>query len=712
MMKPRIVKTLILLMLAMPALLYGQKLLTIDDLSSPSLFPAPLRNLQWLPVQNKFSFIKDNTLMIGQPDQKEDQSVVTLQKLNESLTEAGLGTTKRFPEITWLNEDLFRFMYGNTLVTYSLANQQCARILDWPKGTDNAEFDPTGLGVAYTMDDNVYITTIQNTTRVTSDGGNGIVNGRTVHRNEFGISNGIFWSPMGNKLAFYRKDESMVTQYPLVNTDARVAEVNYIRYPMAGMTSEQVTVGIYEIGSGAVIFIKSGEPADQFLTNVTWSPDETAIYIAVLNRAQNYLKLNRYNATTGELESTIFEEKSDYYVEPEHGPLFIPNRSDQFIWQSERNGWNHIYLYDITGKLLKRFTSGNWMVTSVDGFDPFGNLLYFYSTEVSPIESHYFVYDLKKDKITRITSVNGTHNVKRSFDGKFYIDQYSNYNGIAFQTDLLDQKGKVVKTLLANNDPLKEYLKAEIRIDTLLASDSTRLYYRMILPPGFDPSKKYPVFFYLYGGPHNQLVTNSWLGGAGLFLLSMAHKGYIVFSMDNRGSANRGFYFESIIHRKVGKIESEDQMKGVEFLRSLPYVDAGRMCIHGWSYGGFMTITMMQRYPDVFKVAVAGGPVIDWKYYEVMYGERYMDTPEENPMGYQESSLMNSIDSLKGRLLIIQGTMDDVVVWQHSQQYLKESVAKKKLVDYYIYPGHEHNVRGTDRIHLYRKIDQYISDHL
>ncbi len=690
----------------------GQKTLEIEDVMNPFLYPAQLSGLQWMGNSYQYTWVKDNNLMIGGPLLKEDKILLSLDTLNDAMSVAGFKNLRRFPFIIWIDENTFRFNYGASLITFSLLTGKATKIHTLPEETDNVETEPKTLSAAYTVNDNVFVTIGGKETQVTFDGGNGIVNGKTVHRNEFGISNGLFWSPAGNLLAFYRKDESMVTEYPLVDIEPRTAEVITTRYPMAGMTSEEVKVGVFDIRSGKTVFLNTGEPAEQYLTNVTWSPDEKKIYIAILNRGQNHLKLNCYDAATGSFEKTLFEETSSLYVEPENGPLFLPNNPKQFIWQSERNGWNHLYLYDTEGKLLKRFTSGNWMVTRIDGFDKSGNMLYFHSTEVSPIEDHVYQLDLKKGRIIQVSSVRGSHSVQPSADGKYFIDQYSNNGGIASRIDLLDQKGKMLKTLLQNEDPLREYEKAEVLIDTLFADDGTPLYYRMILPPGFDRNMKYPVFLYLYGGPHNQLISDSWLGGAGLFLTYMAHKGYIVFSLDNRGSANRGYDFESVIHRKLGQTESEDQMKGVEYLLSLPYVDKERMGIHGWSYGGFMTITMMQKYPGVFKAGVAGGPVIDWKYYEVMYGERYMDTPEENPMGYENANLINSVDDLKGRLLIIQGTMDDVVVWQHSLAYLKKCIEKGKLVDYFVYPGHGHNVRGPDRLHLFKKIEQYMSDHL
>jgi dipeptidyl-peptidase 4 len=691
---------------------FSQKKLTLDDIANPAHYPAQKQNLQWISSTNQYSWIHQNTLMTSDPLRKEEVTLLTLDQLNADITAAGLSNMRRFPSVTWVDEVSFRFMFGSTPVVYNTKFRKAKIYYTLPDGAENTEIEPNTMAVAYTIEDNLFISKGEFQMQVTLDGGDGIVNGKTVHRNEFGISDGIFWSPNGNLLAFYRKDESMVTQYPLVDVDPRIAQVKYSRYPMAGMTSEQVTVGVYDLRTGKTVFLKTGEPADQYLTNVTWSPDEKQIYIAVLNREQNHMQLNRYNASSGDFELTLFEERSDMYVEPENGPLFLPGNPKQFIWQSERNGWNHLYLYETDGKLLKRFTSGNWMVTHVDGFDKTGNLLYFYSTAISPIESHCFQLDLKREQITRITTVQGTHRVQFSKDGKYFIDQYSNAKEMVNQIDLIDSKGKVLKTLLENSDPLQAFAKAEMVISTLQAEDGTTLYYRMLLPPGFDQTKQYPVFYYLYGGPHNQLISDTWLGGAGLFLNYMAHQGYIVFSLDNRGTANRGFEFESAIHRKLGRHESEDQMVGVRYLHSLPYVDKARMGIQGWSYGGFMAITMMQKFPGVFKAGVAGGPVVDWKYYEIMYGERYMDSPEENPMGYANASLLNSIDSLQGRLLIIHGTMDDVVVWQHSLAYLKKSVEKKKLIDYFVYPGHEHNVRGADRLHLHMKIAQYMEDHL
>jgi dipeptidyl-peptidase-4 len=288
----------------------------------------------------------------------------------------------------------------------------------------------------------------------------------------------------------------------------------------------------------------------------------------------------------------------------------------------------------------------------------------------------------------------------------------SNYTDIAREYRLYSTKGKMLKVLKENRSPLKDFNVGETTISTLEADDGTDLYYRLIKPANFDSTKKYPVLVYVYGGPHAQLVTDSWMGGSGFFLQNMAAKGYVVFTLDNRGSANRGFAFESIVHRQLGVTEMKDQMVGVEFLKTLSYVDTARFGVDGWSFGGFMTTSLMTEHAETFKVGVAGGPVIDWKYYEIMYGERYMDTPEENPEGYKNANLLNKVDKLEGRLMLIHGTMDPTVVWQHSLKFLEECVKQQKQVDYFVYPGHEHNVRGMDRLHLETKIARYFDDFL
>ncbi|MCF8299225.1 MAG: S9 family peptidase [Saprospiraceae bacterium] len=689
-----------------------KKLLQIDDaMKNASVYPASMNQIQWMGETDYFTFVEKNNLYQRKASQSSDKKVYKLEEINKALNEYDLEALKRFPQINWVENNAFLFDYQNNIFIYNVDSKVLKKANSYPEKAEGVEIADHTNFIAYTKENNLFISINGEEIAVTNDENTGIKNGQTVHRSEFGIEDGIFWSPSGKLLAFYRKDETIVTDYPLVDIESRVASLENTKYPMAGETNEEVTVGIYYPESKKTIFLKTGEPKTQYLTNVTWSPDEKQIYIAVLNRDQNHMKLNVYDSQNGDFIKTLFEEKNERYVEPEHGPIFLPENNDKFLWYSERDGWNHLYLYNTKGELIKQLTKGNWLVTDFLGFDKGDENAYFMSTIASPIEDHLCSVNLKSSKINKITSKTGTHNILLSVDKKYAIDIYSSTT-VAREYLLLDNKGKVIQTLQENVDPLKDYNLGKTEIFTIKAEDGTELYCRMIKPMNFDAKKKYPVLVYVYGGPHAQMITDSWLGGAGLWLNYMAQQGYLIWTLDNRGSANRGFEFESCIHRNLGTLEVEDQMAGVEYLKTLPYVDAKRIGVDGWSYGGFMTISLMLKNPGVFKVGCAGGPVIDWKWYEIMYGERYMDTPQDNPDGYKNASLLNYVDKLDGRLLLIHGTMDPTVVWQNSLAFIKKCVDEEKLVDYFVYPGHEHNVRGMDRVHLWRKIEQYFDDNL
>jgi dipeptidyl-peptidase-4 len=576
---------------------------------------------------------------------------------------------------------------------------------------ENMDFEPTTNRLAYTKENNLYISSNGKVVAVTADTNKGIVNGKTVHRNEFGIKGGTFWSPKGNLLAFYRMDETMVTEYPLVNIDERIAKAEYIRYPMAGMASHHVTVGVYNPDKNQVVFLKTGEPAEQYLTNISWSPDEKYIYIAVLNRDQNHLWLNKYDAITGDFVKTLFEETDNEYVEPLNGLVFMKTNPSQFIWQSRRDGFNHLYQYDTDGNLIRQITKGQWEVTAFQGFDPKETKIFYTSTKESPLERHLYSIEFKSGKSQKYTSGEGTHTTYTSPDGKFILDRLSSLT-IGSRTVLIGEKSDSPRLIAEDVNPLKDYKLGKTSLVTLKSDDGCDLFGRLILPLDFDASKKYPVLVYVYGGPHSQLVSNTWLGGVNLYFNYLATKGYIVWTLDNHGTSNRGADFEQKIHRKLGDIESADQMIGVAYLKSLPFVDATRIGIDGWSYGGFLTLTLKLRNPGVFKVATCGGPVIDWKYYEIMYGERYMDTPEQNPEGYKKASILNYVDKLEGKLLVIHGAQDNTVVWQNSLQFIQTCIQKGEQVDYFVYPQHEHNVSGTDRLHLFRKLAEYYDQNL
>jgi dipeptidyl-peptidase-4 len=481
---------------------------------------------------------------------------------------------------------------------------------------------------------------------------------------------------------------------------------------MSGMASEHISLGVYNISTNSSLFIEKDDAiSEKYLTNITWSPDESSIYIQVLNRLQNHMKLNKYSVKDGSLAKTLFEEQNDKYMEPLNPLLFLNKTPVQFIYQSRRDGFNHAYLYTTEGTLVNQLTSGNFEITDILLLDSNDNLFYT-STEESPIEQHAYKLNTRTGQKAKLTRDAGTHKVMVNQNSKYCIDTYSS-TLVPRVINIISATGKIEQNLLTAQNPLKNFNMPEMQLATLKAADGkTDLYYRLIKPIDFDSNNKYPAIIYVYGGPHTQLVTNSWLGGARLWDHMMAQKGYVVLTVDSRGSSNRGLEFENIIHRQCGIVEMQDQLEGVKLLKQLGYVDMDRVGVHGWSYGGFITLTMMVNNPGMFKTGVAGGPVTDWKYYEVMYGERYMDMPSENPVGYEKTSLLSQAKNLKGKLLIIHGAVDPTVVWQNSLDFIQECIKNQVPVDYFVYPLSEHNVRGYDRIHLMGKITDYFEDHL
>jgi dipeptidyl-peptidase-4 len=689
------------------------KQLTIEEaVLGYHLYPERINGLKWRNEQTYTYVEKWSQIVQENIKTKEKTTIVKLEELNRAMQSNGIREMRYIADYEWYSKNAISFFNDVYHVVYNVETKK----IEFDNTTDdrakNLHFCKANKSVAYTVENNLYMADENDASFVTLDKDKGIVNGDAyVHRQEFGIDKGVFWSPKGNYLAFYRKDETMVADYPIVNITTRIATEEKIKYPMAGETSEQVTLGIYNVNEAENVFMKTKHD-DHYLTRITWDPSENFVYIAELNRGQNHMSLNKYDVKTGKFITTLFEEKHPKYVEPEHDMIFMKTKPNQFLWFSERDGYNHLYLFNTSGKLLKQVTKGEWVVTEFLGFDAKEKNIFIQATKESPIERHIYKVNLKSGKMLRLTSEKGTHNAIFNNSHSYFVDSYTSTT-VPRQINIVDASGKTVKNILTASNPLKDYKLGEMNIGNIKAADGkTDLYYRIIKPVDFDPNKKYPVVVYVYGGPHAQLVNNRWLGGAGLWDYYMAQKGYIMFTLDNRGSANRGLEFENIIHRHCGQIEMADQMKGVEYLKNLPYVDQEKIGVDGWSYGGFMTTSLMVNHPETFKVGCAGGPVIDWKFYEVMYGERYMDTPQENPEGYKQTSLLNQAENLKGRLLIIHGTVDPVVVWQNSLSFIEECVKKGVQLDYFVYPGHEHNVRGKDRVHLMQKITRYFDDFL
>ena len=594
-------------------------------------------------------------------------------------------------------------------------------------GQEANDWNSVSKATAYVEDYQLFVVDAEGKKhQLSNDGSREIVYGQSVHRNEFGITKGTFWSPDGQRLAFYRMDQSMVADYPQVDIFPREATYEPDKYPMAGMTSHQVTVGVYDLQTKKTVYLKTPQGSvcgdsvavstPVYFTNIAWSPDAKTIYMFELNRDQNDCRLVSYDAVTGERKAELYRETSDKYVEPLHPIQFLPWDATKFIMQSQRDGYNHLYLYNKEGKMLSQLTSGPWVVMDVLGFNTKQKSILISSNEANPLQRNTWLVDVKTGRRTLLDNGQGVHRATPSASGLWYSDTYSEPT-VPRNIDVVCVAGgsKAVKStrLLTAPDPWAAYQQPIFENGTIKAADGkTDLYYRMVKPADFNPSKKYPTVIYVYGGPHAHNVEASWHWYSRTWETYMAQKGYVLFILDNRGSENRGRDFEQVTFRQLGQVEMQDQMRGVAYLRSLPYVDISRLGVHGWSYGGFMTISLMLNYPDVFKVGVAGGPVIDWKWYEVMYGERYMDTPQQNPEGYAKTSLINKAGNLKGRLQIITGYNDNTVVPQHCLSFLDACVKAGTQPDFFAYPGEEHNMRGHASVHLHERITRYFEDYL
>lgn len=696
------------------------KLLTVEDVvlnSYSKLLPANLKQLNWIPSTDNYAYVDDKgsnpSLVEYKIKSNEPDTIITLNELNNLFTQLNLSKLNNFPQIIWNDKNSFNFWNNNDWLIYDIKNKKLTKVNSVDKEAENKTVAPNSKYIAFTKANNLFVSLNHSKTiQITYESDTNIVCGQAVHRNEFGIESGIFWSPKSNYIAFYRMDQTMVTNYPLVDISYTPARLKNIKYPMAGQTSHHVTIGIYDVNSGKITWLKTGEPLDQYLTCLSWSPDEKYFYVAHLNRDQNHLQLKKYNVSTGELIKILFEERNDKYVEPENPLIFLPNSSDKFLWYSERDGFNHLYLYDTEGNLIRQVTSGNWVITNFNGFDKSGENIFITTTKESPLERHVYKVNIKTGKIEKLTKEPGVHFIITNTDYNFFIDTYSNVKTPRI-INILNSKGELVKNLLTAENPLKDYKIGETKIFSIKNDEGIELYCRMILPPDFDENKKYPVIVYVYGGPHAQEVTNAFgFGRYFLWFYMMAQKGFIIFTLDNRGSANRGLAFEQATFRRLGTIEIKDQMTGINYLKTLPYIDTTRFGVFGWSYGGFMTTSLMLRTNNTFKVGVGGGAVIDWKYYEVMYTERYMDTPQTNLEGYNEASLLNYVNNLNGKLLLVHGTSDPVVVWQNTLSFVKKAIELNKPLDYFPYIGHAHGVIGKDALHLYTKITNYFLDNL
>lgn len=683
------------------------KLLTMEEtILSRELSPAsyPVR---WVAQSDSYSITDGTAIVAVNARSGKRSTVITLEELNRLLS----ADFKAFPAYSFEDENTLVVISNGVRSTIDLRRSSIVASSRVPEGVANLTRQPgKGGRYAYTRANNLYYFDGENEHAVTEYEDRSIVCGQSVSRNEFGITGGIFFAPDASKIAFYRKDESRVTDFPLVDITTRTGSLRNIKYPMNGMASERVDLGIYDIATARTVYLTVTDfDEERYLTNITWAPDAKHIYVQVLDRRQKNMHLNMYDVTTGRLVKQLLTEHNDRFVEPQCPLVFLRNDPSRFIYTTDnRDGYYNLYLCDHEGN-VKRLTATDADVRYVAQN---GRYVYYTSAEVSPVENHLFKVDIVTGRSTRLTPDEGWHNVSVSHSGRYFLDDYSSLR-VPRIVEMRSTENRLSRELFRAPDPTEGYAYADIELGTVKSADGKYdNYYRLIKPLGFDPAKKYPAILYVYGGPHSQMVRNSYQAQLRRWEMYMAQRGYVVFVMDNRGTSNRGAEYEKAIHKQCGQCEMQDQMAGMKWLMSHPWVDRDRIGVHGWSYGGYMTISLMTNYPDVFKVGVAGGPVIDWKWYEVMYGERYMETPETNAEGFEKVSLLNRAADLKGKLLICQGAMDGTVVWQHSLNFVRKCIESNVQVDYFPYPLAEHNVFGKDAVHLHNKISDYFEQYL
>ena len=738
--------------IALPDNVMAQKKFTLEDLNFGG------KNFQNMRAENRYTtwwgdqivhLDKDKCTIVN-PNTLKETTLFTLDDINNIPSKSNIDRTVRslyqvsFPSA---NQPLVQIATGKELLTVNFKTKWIEDAIEIVPGTQVQAYNKVSGAMAYVLKDQLFVCDkTGNINQLTTDGSRNIVYGEAVHRNEFGIKGGLFWSPSGNRLAFYRMDQSMVTDYPLVHIpevdwkpakgESRIATPEPTKYPMAGEKTHNVTVGVYDINTKKTIFLDAGDPTDRYFTNIQWSPDSKTIYMFELNRDQNDCRLvaynaesgkkiarepcqsakigGAYNAESGKQIAELYRETDAKYVEPTHPILFLPWNANQFVMLSQKDGYAHLYLFNKDGKQIKQITKGNWVVMDVLGFNNKAKSIVYVSNECSPMQRNTWAVNVENGTRTLLDNGKGYHYATLSDGGKYLVDNYTEPS-VPRKIDIITigTKRPAIKNWLAAKDPWAGYSVPEYSSGSLKADDGTTdLYWRMVKPVGFDPSKKYPTVVYVYGGPHAHNVDASWHYGSRSWETYMAQKGYLLFIIDNRGSENRGKAFEQATFRQLGQVEMRDQMQGVKYLKTLPFVDADRIGVHGWSFGGFMTISLITNYPETFKVGVAGGPVIDWKWYEAMYGERYMDTPETNPEGYAKTSLLPKAKELKGKLQIITGLNDPVVLPQHCLTFIKACIAAGTQPDFFVYPGEPHNMRGHQSVHLHERITQYFEDYL
>ncbi len=581
-----------------------------------------------------------------------------------------------------------------------------------------ALMSPDGKKVAYVFENNIYVKDLDKNTeiRITSDGKiNSIINGIPdwVYEEEFSFNRAFSWSPDGKYISFLRLDETNVKEFSMAMYGTLYPTEYKYKYPKAGEANSIVTLHVYEVATGKTIKVDCGNETDQYIPRTLWTKTPGVLSFVRMNRLQNKYELFMADASNG-ISTVIYSEENKTYIEITDD-LTYTDDGKYFFKISDRSGYNHIYMYDMHGTLVSQITNGNWDVDAFKGYDPIKKMVYYTSSETSPTQRDLYAVSLDGKIKNRLTSENGTNDVEFSSNYKYFVDSYSNANFPTTYT-LYDNNGKKIRVIQDNEEILQKTKDANFskkEFFTCKTSDGVELNGWMIKPADFDPSKKYPVLMSVYGGPGSQEVLDRW-DYYQVWHQHLASKGYIIVSVDNRGTGARGAEFRKCTYRKLGNIETIDQIEAAKYLGSLPYVDAGRIGIWGWSFGGYLSTLCLEKGAGVFKMAVAVAPVTNWRYYDSIYTERYNGLPQDNAEGYDDNSPINHTKKIKGKFLLCHGTADDNVHFQNSMELVTKLVEANKQFESQFYPNSNHGIyagRNT-RYHLFSRMTTFITENL
>ena len=706
--------------------------LTVDRIyGPPSLSGHLTRGIAWSPDGKRLSYLdakgggKDGKteLWALDPSTGERSRLISSDKLESifpapaskqsQATGAGRHAASQYQ---WApNGQALLFDGSDALAWFDLKTQTGRVLVSGKEELTDVKISPDSKFVSFIRDHNIWlVSTADGQERSFTTGGTEPVRKGEldwVYPEELELYTAYWWSPDSSAIAYLEMTESKVSQFPLVNFESYSGEADMQRYPVAGGANPIVRVLVAKISGGEPCVMDIGANSDIYIPRVNWLPDSRHIAIQRLNREQNVLDLLDADPATGKT-STLLTEKDPYWINVSDD-LYFFHDGKRFLWSSERTGYRHLYLYDLAGKQISQLTKGDWEVSHVEHVDEAKGVVYFTATEKSPTERHLYRVGLDGAGFARITKEDGFHSVNFSPDATHYVDTYSNAMTPPRQ-DLYRADGTKSSTLNENKvEALAQFHLSPVEFSTVKARDGVSLNCFLIKPPNFDPAKKYPVIVYTYGGPHAQVVVNAWTGSSLLWHEMMAQKGYVIFALDNRGSAGRGHVFEEPIHDHFGGPELSDQRDGVAWLQKQPWVDANRIGIWGWSYGGHMTLHAMFEASDLFKVGFAGGPVTDWHYYDTIYTERYMGLPQQHEAEYKQSSPVSHVDGFKGKLLIAQGTGDDNVHYSNTLSVINDLISRGIYVEVIAAPGRGHGVSDPPaRKIVFTRVTQFFLDNL